>query len=103
MINLIREFRLQSGDKLGAKLMEDITTYHTTPVEAARVANLAEVKHLIFYHLTPAPRNTLTERIFLRGVDEAREDWTLSNDGTMVVLPVESDEIILSELDKDYE
>ena len=103
MINLIREFRLQSGDKLGAKLMEDITTYHTTPVEAARVANLAEVKHLIFYHLTPAPRNTLTERIFLRGVDEVREDWTLSNDGTMVVLPVESDEIILSELDKDYE
>ena len=45
----------------------------------------------------------MTERIFLRGVDEVREDWTLSNDGTMVVLPVESDEIILSELDKDYE
>jgi hypothetical protein len=48
--------------------------------------------------LTPAPRNRITEIIFLRGVDEVREEWTLSRDGTMVVLPVESDEIILSEL-----
>ncbi len=99
MINLLRDFNLLNGAKLNAKLMEDIITYHTTPVEAARIANLAEVKHLIFYHLTPAPRNMLTERIFLRGVDEVREDWTLSKDGTMVVLPVGTDEIIISEVD----
>ena len=99
MINLLRDFNLQMGANLNAKLMEDITTYHTTPVEAAEIANLANVKHLIFYHLTPAPRNLITEIIFLRGVDEVREEWTLSRDGTMVVLPVESDEIILSELE----
>ena len=98
MINLIRDFNLQRGADLNAKLMEDITTYHTTPVEAAEIANLANVKHLIFYHLTPAPRNYITEIIFLRGVDEIREEWTLSNDGTMVVLPVGSDEIIISEI-----
>ena len=99
MINLMRDFNLQMGANLNAKLMEDITTYHTTLVEAAEIANLANVKHLIFYHLTPAPRNRITENIFLRGVDEVREEWTLSRDGTMVVLPVESDEIILSELE----
>ena len=98
MINLIRDFNLQRGADLNAKLMEDITTYHTTPVEAAEIANLANVKHLIFYHLTPAPRNYITEIIFLRGVDEIREEWTLSNDGTMVVLPVGSDEIIISKI-----
>ena len=98
MVNLIRDFNLQRGADLNAKLMEDITTYHTTPVEAAEIANLANVKHLIFYHLTPAPRNYITEIIFLRGIDEVREEWTLSNDGTMVVLPVESDEVIFSEL-----
>jgi len=87
------------GANLNAKLMEDITTYHTTLVEAAEIANLANVKHLIFYHLTPAPRNRITENIFLRGVDEVREEWTLSSDGTMVVLPVESDEVIFSELE----
>jgi len=99
MVNLIRDFNLQRGADLNAKLMEDITTYHTTPVEAAEIANLANVKHLIFYHLTPAPRNYITEIIFLRGVDEIREEWTLSNDGTMVVLPVGSDEIIISKIE----
>jgi len=99
MINLMRDFNLQMGANLNAKLMEDITTYHTTLVEAAEIANLANVKHLIFYHLTPAPRNRITEIIFLRGVDEIREEWTLSSDGTMVVLPVESDEVIFSELE----
>ena len=98
MINIIRDFNLQRGADLNAKLMEDIITYHTTPVEAAEIANLANVKHLIFYHLTPAPRNYVTKIIFLRGIDEVREEWTLSNDGTMVVLPVESDEVIFSEL-----
>jgi len=98
MINIIRDFNLQRGADLNAKLMEDIITYHTTPIEAAEIANLANVKHLIFYHLTPAPRNYITEIIFLRGIDEVREEWTLSNDGTMVVLPVESDEVIFSEL-----
>ena len=98
MINIIRDFNLQRGADLNAKLMEDITTYHTTPVEAAEIANLANVKHLIFYHLTPAPRNYITETMFLRGVDEVREEWTLSNDGTMVVLPVGTDEIIISNI-----
>ena len=98
MINIIRDFNLQRGADLNAKLMEDITTYHTTPIEAAEIANLANVKNLIFYHLTPAPRNYITETMFLRGVDEVREEWTLSNDGTMVVLPVGTNEIIISKI-----
>ena len=98
MINIIRDFNLQRGADLNAKLMEDIITYHTTPVEAAEIANLANVKHLIFYHLTPAPRNYVTEIMFLRGIDEVREEWTLSNDGTMVVLPVGNDKIIISNI-----
>ena len=98
MINLIRDFNIQMGANLAAKVMEDIITYHTTPIEAAEIANLANVKHLIFYHLTPAPRNYITETMFLRGVDEVREEWTLSNDGTMVVLPVGTNEIIISKI-----
>ena len=38
------------------------------------------------------------EDIFTRGVDEIIEDWTMSKDGTMVVLPIESNEIKISEL-----
>jgi ribonuclease Z len=49
------------------KILDDIETYHATPIEAAKAANLANVDHLMFYHLTPAPRNNLMERMFFRG------------------------------------
>ena len=59
---------------------------------------MAKVDHVIFYHLNPAPRIGIMENIFTRGVDEIIEDWTMSKDGTMVVLPIESNEIKVSEL-----
>ena len=80
------------------KVLEDIKTYHMTPIEAAKLANMANVEHLIFYHLTPAPRNGIMESVFVRGVDEIRTDWTLSRDGTFVVLPVGTEEIRVSDL-----
>jgi ribonuclease Z len=80
------------------KILNDIETYHATPLEAAESANLANVKHLIFYHLTPAPRNALMERMFFRGVNDVRKDWTAAKDGTMVVLPLGSDEIIVTKI-----
>ena len=96
MVAVIENFALQNGAKLRAKLMSDIKTYHTTLIEAADIANKAGVKKLVFYHLTPAPRNYLTELMFVRGVDEVRKDWLLAKDGTLLVLPVDSDEIIVS-------
>ncbi len=47
----------KDGAMLRATVMDDITTYHTTLIEAAEIANKANVKKLVFYHLTPAPRN----------------------------------------------
>jgi len=38
----------------------------------------------------------LMERMFFRGVNDVRTDWTASKDGTMVVLPVGSDEILVT-------
>ena len=87
-----------SGNIYGAKIMSDILTYHTTPVEAAEVANEANVGHLVFYHLTPAPRNGLMANMFVRGVNEIRKDWTLSEDGTIVILPSNSDEIEITSI-----
>jgi hypothetical protein len=34
-----------------------------------------------------------------RGIDEIIDDWTASHDGTMLVLPVDSDEIIITSVD----
>ena len=86
------------GNPLTAKILDDITTYHTTPKDAAKVANLANVDHLVFYHLTPSPRNSMMERMFFRGVNKIRKDWSIADDGTMVVLPLDSDEIKISKV-----
>jgi ribonuclease Z len=82
-----------------AKIMADIPDYHTTPVEAAEIANEAGVKLLVLYHLTPPPPVAFAERIFVRGVDAAREgDWRLGEDGLLVTLPAGSDAVEVGEL-----
>jgi len=81
-----------------SKIMQDVLDYHTTPVEAAEIANKANVKHLVFYHLNPAPRNSIMENMFVRGVNDIRGDWTLSKDGTMVILPFNSDKIEITKI-----
>jgi len=98
LVRMIESFALKQGATMRAKVMDDITTYHTTPVEAAEIANKANVKHLVFYHLTPAPRNKIMERIFLRGVNDIRGNWTISKDGTMIILPIDSDKIIITNI-----
>ena len=54
---------------------------------------------LVFYHHLPAPRNQLMENIMYRGGEEIMKNWTASHDGTMVVLPVDSDEIIVTSVE----
>jgi len=71
------------------KVMGDIPSYHTSPVEAAEIANAAGVPLLLMYHLTPPPPNALAERVFLRGVSEIRKQGTvLAHDGLLIELPL---------------
>ena len=95
----MKEIMIKAGSIGTAKILDDITTYHTTPEEAAEIANEANVGHLVFYHLTPAPRNSTMETIFVRGVNKIRREWTLSNDGTMITLPIGSKEIKIVNID----
>ena len=65
-----------------------------------KIAKAAKVGHLVFYHLTPAPRNTIMERVFTRGVEEIfPENWTMAKDGLLVSLPTGTDDINISYLD----
>jgi ribonuclease Z len=74
--------------------MHDIEDYHISPEQAAQIANDAQVKLLVFYHLLPAPDGFLPRRLFAQGVDEARRgDWTVADDGSLYTLPIGSDEI----------
>jgi ribonuclease Z len=83
-----------------AKIMSDIPSYHTTPVEAAEVANQANAKLLVMSHLTPPPPNALLARIFVRGVDEVRPSgWVMADDGMLISLPADSDAIEQGEIE----
>lgn len=83
-----------SGDVRRAKILRDTPSYHTTPVEAAQVANAAEARLLVLSHLVPPVTGAIPERIFMRGVAEVRSDDTLlARDGLLIELPVASKEI----------
>ncbi len=75
------------GEWRSAKIMGDIPSYHTSPVEAAELANAAGVRLLIYTHLIPALPNELAERLFLHGVGAVRDSGVrIGHDGLVVRL-----------------
>jgi ribonuclease Z len=77
-----------------AKIMHDIPGYHTSPVDAARIANEAHAKLLVYTHILPVLPNWIAERAFLRGVSDVRPDGVvLGHDGLLIRLPPHSTEV----------
>ena len=90
----------EAGRNQTATIMHDIEDYHITPEEVATIANDANVKLLVYYHLLPAPDGFLMRRLFAQGVDEARRgDWTIADDGSLYTLPIGSKEILTGRVD----
>lgn len=77
----------------------DIQDYHISPKEAADVAREAGVKQLVMTHILPPVPHGLLVRPFLK---EARAVYDgniyMANDGTLISLPINSDEISIQEL-----
>jgi ribonuclease Z len=91
LIAMIGEAATAIGRDRVAKIMHDIPSYHSTPVQAAEAANEAGVRLLVFYHLNPPPPNWIAEQMFLRGVSRVRPDgWILGDEGLTVELPQNS-------------
>lgn len=81
-----------------AKITADIPDYHTSPVEAARIAQAAGARHLLFYHVVPPLPVPGLEQAFLAGVDDAYDGGvTLGRDGTFVSLESGAGRIAVSE------
>jgi ribonuclease Z len=100
LVAILQEAAANAGRARTAKILSDIPDYHTTPVEAAQIANDAGVKLLVMTHLTPPPMNRLVERMFVRGVDEVRPTgWELGDDGLLVELPEGSGEVRVGKLE----
>ncbi len=92
----------EAGATKLAKVIGEVGNYHATPVQAAREANQAGVRMLVFNHMGPiAPDNWLLRQIFSRGLSRARAPsaWRLGKDGTSIDLPVGTSEIGISDIE----
>lgn len=99
IVALMHEAADQVGRTRVAKILGDIPSYHSSPVQAAEAANEAGVKLLVLTHLTPPPPNGLAEHAFVRGIDRVRPNgWVLADDGLLVTLPAGSDQIVQDQL-----
>lgn len=99
LVAMLRQGALETGHNRVAKILGDIPSYHTTPVQAAQVANEAGARLLVLTHLAPAPRNAFMERIFMRGVSKVRPRGVLlGRDGLLVTLPTGSRAIRIGQL-----
>lgn len=79
----------RNGSAPIAKVMADIPSYHASPVEVAKIANLAGAKMLVYYHTIPPMPYSIIETLFLDGTDEAYGGpIRISRDGDRISLPV---------------
>jgi len=100
MVSLIIDALRKRGNDRLADMAHDTLGYHTSPVEAAEIANAAHVKLLVFSHIVPPLPNKLAEHMFLEGVGAARGKGgtDVGHDGMMITMPGNSDVISTSDL-----
>ena len=99
MVGQIGAALSRRGNPDGAKIMADIPDYHTSPKEAARLAEKAKAQALVLYHLVPAPPTSLIESAFLEGArDQFSGELRLAKDGMLVSLPAEGDRITYDQI-----
>jgi ribonuclease Z len=88
----------KDADNNASSVTEDIQESHIRPEEAALVAKEAGVSYLLITHVLPPVPKQLTNP-FLRDARAVfNGEVRMANDGTMAKLPINSDQIIISEL-----
>ena len=99
LVGIMHDEMLAAGRPRPAKIMHDIPGYHTSPVDAARIANMAHAKLLVFTHLLPILPNEIAVRAFLKGVSDVRPDGVkVGHDGLIVRLPAQSSDIDVGDM-----
>jgi len=98
LIAIAQQTATTQGNPRVAKIMADIPDYHASPVEAAKMANDAGVKLLVYSHYVPSVQASLPA--YFAGVAAVRpaDRWVAGYDGFRVDLPIGSSDIKQSEL-----
>jgi len=95
MVKTMQSGALANGNSRMGKIFGDILDYHTSPVDAAKIAKSAGAKDLVLYHIVPMLPNDALIPMFLKGADEEFDGKIMvSEDGTIVRLPTGSNAIL---------
>lgn len=80
-----------AGNHRMAKVLRDVPSYHSTPVQAAKVAAESGAKQMLLYHIVPPLPTSALKRVFLSGIGDVfyQGKVTLGQDGTLISLPLE--------------
>ena len=78
------------GQATLAQILRDTRTYHITPVQAARMANQARARMLVFTHIAPPIVNPVVTTPWLRGVSAVRPRGVMmGHDGMVITIPLD--------------
>ena len=80
----------RAGRRRQARILLDIQDYHAAGTDLQALVDAAGVGMLAVYHLVPAPRNLVMERIFERSLPE---DTVMTAEGMVFELPRGTDRI----------
>ena len=97
-IDIVERMRKVAPTPQFNKILFDIQDYHTKIDEAGEIARDANVKHLLIYHSIPTPRNKIMEDVFFRPIEGVFDEYSLSDDGTRVIMPVGNNEIVIDKI-----
>ena len=98
-MDLLAATAQQQGNATLSTLLTDTNEYHTAPTDAARLANEAKVRELVFTHFSPPASNALVRHAFFRGVNAVRPaHWRAARDGLWIDIPVNDDDLTIGRL-----
>lgn len=98
LIKMIHDQAGLSPNPSVAKITADIPGYHTSPEDAAKIANEAGVKHLVLYHILP-PVTPLLNGMFLGDAAKFYQGpITVGRDGMQIILPANSAKIRIEQI-----
>jgi ribonuclease Z len=94
LVAIQRRAALRHGRANLAAILHDILSYHTTPEQAAGIAERAQVKMLLFTHvIPPLPLRALEGPFLGRSRDIFHGQLRVGHDGDFVSLPAGTQEI----------
>jgi ribonuclease Z len=85
---IVRALERASVGSRMEKIFHDIQDYHASTADFSRLVDKSGVRQLALYHLVPAPRNALLEKIFSRDLPDGT---VITRDGMIFALPADGE------------